>query len=313
MVPPADLETREDGLLLFVGLKGYPDFNGKAAAKAYLRNRMINQRPPKKIAFCEIELAPFGKSFNVSGSEIARHLDHSGSVDVLIEQLTTHAQKFGANSVAIPPVLGIRRALENKAFIEKETGLQLFELLGLPPSVPGLRLQKSLESIFLKSGGRILQGHEAVGYSDDKGLITGIMTKGPSRELEVKAKVFVLATGKFIGGGLSGDRHGLKETVLNLMTVTGEFYSAERVTPARTTSRFAISPLGQPLFSGGLSVDPLLRPVEKNGLERAQNLFCAGSIMAGYNYSTEKTGLGVAATTGYTAASNVIGYLEEAA
>ena len=313
IVPPADIEAQEDALLLFAGIRGYPDFNAKAAAKAFLRDRMINRRYPQRVAHCEVDLSPFGNPYNISGSEIAKHLDHDGAVAELVTQLKGPVDNSGATAIALPPILGIRQAMKNKALLEAELGMPVFELLGLPPSVPGLRLQKSLETVYTKAGGTILQGHQVVDYTEKDDTIVTIHAKGPSREMNFAAKAFVLASGKFIGGGLTGTRHGLQETVFDLMTVTGEFYSAEKAVPARSTSKLAISPLGQPLFSGGLSVDPHLRPVQKNGIERAKNLFCAGSILAGYSYSSEKSGLGVAATTGYTVASNVAGYLKEVA
>lgn len=313
MLPSPNMESEDDSFLVFVGIKGYGDFNPRAAAKAYLRTRIMSGNPPKKVAHGLIEVAPFGKHHNLSSAEIARHLDHEGSVDDVVRQLKPNVEQFGATDVAVPPVLGIHNAGKNKAYIEEQLGVRVFELLGFPPSVPGLRLQKSLEQGFVRKGGKLLPGHEAVSNSSDNGKVTSVTTKGPRRALDVKARAYVLATGKFIGGGLSGDRNGIRESVFDLMTVTSEFYSAERAIPTRSTSRVAITPLGQPLYSCGLSVDPHLRPIKKDGTEWAANLFCAGAILAGYNYASEKSGLGVAAATGSRAARSVMQHLQEVA
>jgi glycerol-3-phosphate dehydrogenase subunit B len=310
MLPSQQMEHEDESVLVFAGIKGYPDFNPGAAAKAYLRNRMMNMSPPKKVVHGTLEIAPFGKSYNISGAEIARHLDHEEAVEQLIGQLKPHIEQFGATDVALPPILGVHRAAANMTAIEEQLGVRVFELLGFPPSIPGLRLQKSLERLFVNSGGKLLPGHEAVSYSADKELIAGIMTRGPSRDLGVTARAFILATGKFIGGGLAGDEHGIRETVFDLMTVTSDFFSAERAAPTRSTSRVAVSPIGQPLYSSGLSADPHLRPITTDGTELATNLFCAGSILAGYNFATEKSGLGVAATTGRVAAKGALTYLK---
>jgi anaerobic glycerol-3-phosphate dehydrogenase len=40
-------------------------------------------------------------------------------------------------------------------------------------------------------------------------------------------------------------------------------------------------------------------------------LFSAGAVLAGYDYSLEKSGLGVAAMSGYSAAKNAIDFIEE--
>lgn len=310
MLPSEDMHQEEESVLVFAGIKGYADFNPKAAAKTYLRERIISMTPPKKVVHGLLEIAPFGKPYNISAAEVARHLDHQGSVEDLIAQLRPHIEGFGATDVALPPILGVRHATENKSLIEKELGVRVFELLGLPPSVPGLRLQKALEQILIRKGGKLLQGFKATSHSDSNGLIGKVIASGPSRTTTIGAKAFILATGKFIGGGFEGDEGGITEPIFDLMPVTGDFYDASRAVPTRSTSRFSVSPVGQPVFSFGLSADPHLRPVNRNGTEWASNLFCAGSILAGYNYSTEKSGLGVAATTGRTTALRVIDYLE---
>jgi glycerol-3-phosphate dehydrogenase subunit B len=124
----------------------------------------------------------------------------------------------------------------------------------------------------------------------------------------VESKSVVLATGKFIGGGITGDESGFREPVFNLPPVTEEFYSATGVLPLKHTSKFAITTSGQPFLASGLSVDLTLRPVDKNGDPAYENLFSAGSTIAGYNYSAEKSGLGVALVTGYTAGHYAGGY-----
>jgi glycerol-3-phosphate dehydrogenase subunit B len=121
----------------------------------------------------------------------------------------------------------------------------------------------------------------------------------------------VLATGKFIGNGLVGDERGIRETIFGLMTVTGSYYSAGDTLPSKATNRLSITPEGQPIFSIGLTVDPQFRPIQEDGVEWVKNLFAAGSVLAGYNYSVEKSGLGVAVTSGFSAAKNAISYVKE--
>ncbi len=307
------LQKREDSTLLFAGIKGYPDFSPSIAAKTYVEDRLAFNEPPHKVGQCLLQINPFGKPYNLSSVEIARHLDHESSVDELAKQLKSHVEKIGATHVALPPVLGIRKALENQKKLEEMLGTEVFELLGFPPSVPGLRLQLSLEGVFKKSGGTLLVGHEATTYSKTKDKVKSIKAKAPRRELQISAKGFVLASGKFIGGGLSGDINGVHESVFGLMPVTGAYHYAGDIVPSRFTNRLSISPEGQPLYTCGLTVDSHFRPVQEDGIEWASNLFVAGSVLAGYNYSTEKSGLGVAAASGLSAARNAIGFIKEVA
>ncbi len=306
-----DVQTREESVLLFVGITGYADFNPSTAAKTYLEDRMADASPPRKVGHCMVQVMPFGKPYNLSAIELARHLDHEVSIEALAEQLKEHIEQIGATHVAFPPVLGLQNALKNKEKLEELTGTTVFELLGFPPSIPGQRLQRSLETIFTKAGGKMLLGHEATSYQKVNDIVKSITATSPRREIKIGANAFVLATGKYIGGGIAGDEKGLRETVFDLGPVTGDYHSAMEIVPSRSTSRLSISPTGQPIQSCGLSVDPRFRPVNDDGIEWVKNLFAAGAILAGYNYSVEKSGLGVAATSGYSAAKNAIEFIKE--
>ena len=157
----------------------------------------------------------------------------------------------------------------------------------------------------------MLLGHEAISYLKITERLKSVTAASPRREIKIDAKAFVLATGKYIGGGIAGDEKGLRETVFDLMPVTGDYHSAMEIVPSRSTNRLSISPGGQPIQSCGLSIDPKFRPVNEAGIEWAKNLFAAGAVLAGYNYSVEKSGLGVAATSGYSAAKNAIEFIKE--
>ncbi len=306
-----DVHTSEDSVLLFIGITGYADFNPSAAAKTYLEDRIADTTPPRIVGHRMVEIMPFGKPYNLSSVELARHLDHEGTIEDLAKQLKGHIEQLGVTHIALPPILGIQNALKNKVKLEELTGTTVFELLGFPPSIPGQRLQRALETIFTKAGGKMLLGHEATSYQKAGGHLKSVTASSPRREIKIDAKAFVLATGKYIGGGIAGDENGLRETVFDLMTVTGDYHSAMEIVPSRSTNNLSISPMGQPIQSCGLSVDPLFRPVKKDGLEWAKNLFAAGAVLAGYNYSVEKSGLGVAATSGYSAAKNAVEFIKE--
>ena len=300
------LEQNQDSVLLFAGFTGYPDFSSSIAAKTYLEDRIALGASPRKVGGCTLQLAPFGKTYNLSSIEIARHFDHKGSIEDIIEPLKKQVDQLGATHVAFPPVLGLKFAIENKNILEKSLGVEVFELLGFPPSIPGMRLQLALEGLFKKSGGNLMVGQEAISYTMKENQVTQVIAKAPRREIIIDTKAVILASGKFIGGGLKGDQNGIRETVFDQMTVTGAYNSANDVIPSHYTNRISVSPEGQPVFSCGLTVDPRFRPVREDGVEWARNLFAAGSILAGYDYSTEKSGLGVAVATGYSAVKNAI-------
>ncbi len=299
-----DLNESSDNVLLFAGIRGHPDFQPGSAASVYLENRAVLGESPKKVGHCVLDIAPFGKPYNVSSIEIARHLDHPGAIDSLVEEMKTQVDLVGASHVALPPVIGLKRAKENRKKLEEAVGVKVFELLSFPPSVPGHRLQMALEQLFLSKGGTMMMGFEATGSEMKEQQVISLSAKGPRRRVEIRPKVVVLASGKYIGGGLYATEHGLKETVFNLMTVTESFYSAHDMRPPHHTSILAVSSDGHEVFGSGLSIDTTFRPVDMTDHATAHNLFAAGSILAGYNYATEKSGLGVALVSGHIAGSN---------
>jgi glycerol-3-phosphate dehydrogenase subunit B len=307
---PGEIHEREDSVLLFAGITGYPDFNPSSAAKTYLEDRISMGQPPHKVGHCMTQIMPFGKSYNISSIELARHLDHKDSIEDWAKQLEVQTKRIGATHVAIPPVLGLRHAMKNKIELEKSIGAEVFELLGFPPSIPGLRLQNALEGVYTKAGGKMLVGHEAISYTRTGQRVNTVTARSPRREITIDTKAIILATGKYIGGGIAGDEKGIRETVFDIMTVTGDYHSAKDIVPSRVTHRLEISPNGQQIQSCGLSIDPQFRPIREDGLEWADNVFAAGAVLAGYNYSVEKSGLGVALTSGYRAAKSAVDYVK---
>ncbi|MFX1483596.1 MAG: anaerobic glycerol-3-phosphate dehydrogenase subunit GlpB [Promethearchaeota archaeon] len=305
------LQEQDDSTLLFVGITGYPDFNPSAAAKTYLEDRIALGLPPRRVANCTVTINPFGNVHNISAIEIARHLDHEEAIKELATSLKPSIERVGATHVAFPPILGFQHAIRNQVKLNQILDIHVFELLGFPPSIPGLRLQMALEEMFRKAGGKLLVGHEAISYEKQADRLVSVKARAPRREILIHAKTFLLATGKFIGTGLCGDEQGVRETTFGLMTVTGSYNPARNIHPSKMTNRLAISPDGHPLFSTGITVDPSYRPIQEDGSEWASNLFAAGSILAGYNYSVEKSGLGVALTSGYSAGKKAINYAKE--
>ncbi|MFQ5833657.1 MAG: anaerobic glycerol-3-phosphate dehydrogenase subunit GlpB [Candidatus Thorarchaeota archaeon] len=305
------LMEADDSVLLFAGFHGHPDFHPSVASKAFLERQMQRSEPPHKVGHCIVDITPHGKQYNVSSIELARHFDHDASITELVDSLKKHIDQVGATHVALPPVLGVESSVKNAKKMQDELGAIVFELLAFPPSVPGLRLQKALDQMYLEAGGRLLIGHEVVSGSIEERQVMRVKARSPRRSLEVTPKAVVLATGKFIGGGIEGDQNGFRETVFGLMAVTGEFYSAAETLPLRQTNTLALSPRGQPFLGAGLSVDAAFRPIDQEGEYAAENLFCAGSILAGHNFPSEKSGLGVSLSTGYAVGHYATGIVKE--
>jgi anaerobic glycerol-3-phosphate dehydrogenase len=166
-----------------------------------------------------------------------------------------------------------------------------FELLAAVPSPHGWRLQRALEAAL-----------EAIGIGFVHGEVDGVRANGrwveavltPSHELH--ADRFVLATGRFLGGGLVKERE-VREPVFNL----GVFHEGRRVDrewPFWLQHLERQSPTSA--FRTGLLTDERLRPLNWEGEVAYENLHAAGAILGGYDYA-RGFGFGVPILTGWLA------------
>ncbi len=181
-----------------------------------------------------------------------------------------------AEAIALPPGL---RGLPDRAF----------ELLATVPSPHGLALHTALHAMVEGAGVRVVRA-QVSGFAGEPGRIEAALVAGERLE----GDRFVLATGRFIGGGLRRD-HGLDEPVLGL-----EVFAAGR--PARHHSRLAhleyLDPA--PALAAGLMTDEQLRPLAATGRPAYENLRAAGALLGGWDEAGPE-GFGVPLLTGWLA------------
>jgi glycerol-3-phosphate dehydrogenase subunit B len=155
-----------------------------------------------------------------------------------------------------------------------------------------MRLDRALRDALAASGVLVLDG-----------ALEGATTPGvPARVAgrEVRAGAWVLATGRFIGGGIAR-RGALLETLLGLPVEASEggasgFHLARRPSATLTSrERRAL----QPLLAAGLRVDERLRPLDAHGRPAHEALFAAGAVIGGHEHAADGTGLGVAILSGF--------------
>ena len=158
-----------------------------------------------------------------------------------------------------------------------------FELLASPPSPHGWRLQQAIGLEAVKA--------EVQSFDSNAGGITSAR----AGERTFRADAFVLATGHHIGGGLSGGRTPT-EPLLKL----GVFHGGQSVTAMGTRLQHLqyLDPAEE--LRSGVSTDQRLRPLDGNGRVAYDNLYAAGAVLGGYEYSGP-CGFGVPILTGWLA------------
>jgi glycerol-3-phosphate dehydrogenase subunit B len=288
-------DLRAGARLAVVGLRSMKDFFPSLVAENLPRADLPDGVGVEARALEVTTSARPGRA-DVSGPVHARGLDDPALRRSLADELRPRLEP--GETVAMPAVLGLDRAGEAWDDLQDLLGTPVVEIPTLPPSVPGMRLQKALIEALRAAGGRLLLGPPAVGVEGAGGRVTGVLVRDAARTRTLPSHAVVLATGGFASGGVEVDSHGvLTETVAGL-PVTGPAPGAPRLSPIHLDH--------QPLMRAGLSVDAAMRPVNGDGAAVWANLHAAGALVAGAEPWREKSGEGISIAGGYAAASAIL-------
>jgi glycerol-3-phosphate dehydrogenase subunit B len=288
-------DLRGGGRFAVVGLQSMKDFFPSLLADNLPRADLpdgarVEARP------VEITTSARPGRADVAGPVQARGLDDPALRRALADELRPRLEP--GETVAMPAVLGLDRAAEAWDDLQDLLGTPVVEIPTLPPSVPGMRLQKALLEALRAAGGRLVLGPPAVGVEGAGGRLTGVRVRDAARTQTLPADAVVLATGGFAAGGLELDSHGaLTETVAGL-PVTGPLPGEPRLSPTHLDH--------QPLMRAGLTVDEAMRPVNGDGAAVWANLHAAGALVAGAEPWREKSGEGISIAGGYAAATAIL-------
>jgi glycerol-3-phosphate dehydrogenase subunit B len=287
----ADLSA--GGEVVIAGIRGFRDFH-PALLAANLNCPTAASAPGIQARAVELDWP--GSAGDLPAFRLGRRLEDAEIRRRLITQL--RPRLGGAAAVGMPAVLGRERAAEVHADLERRLGVPVFEIPGLPPSLPGLRLFDCLRRALRVAGGRLILGSTAVGATLGHGAVDSVTITQASRRVEVSAGFFVLATGGFPTGGIVREPDGeLREPVFGL-PVRG---------PAAEEQPFGDEYLAEhPLDRAGLGTDAEGRPLGAGGAPHAANLYAAGAVLAGGVPWREKSGEGVSLTTGWHAAEAIL-------
>ena len=233
----------------------------------------------------------------VFAEHMARALILPQTRDKFVRTLQPHIKE--AQIIGLPAMLGLYRTQEVFTELQKTIGVPLFEIPTIPPSVPGLRLKDAFErglrtkSVQYFSQRRVV----AVRHRTDAGFEVDIGQNDAERT--VRCRGVVLASGRFIGGGLHADRKRVRETVFDLPV-----YQPDN--RAGWHRRDFLDSRGHLLNLAGVEIDESFRPLNSSRQPAFENLFAAGSILAHQDWMRMKCGSGLAIATAYAAVQNYL-------
>ena len=206
----------------------------------------------------------------------------------LLKGVAGHATVMG-----LPAILGMHDPDQVHAELERLTGLTIFEIPTMPPAVAGLRLRELFEQALPQRGATLIpqQKVTALTLAADAATLELSDSYGAIR---IHAQAVILATGRFLSGGLDAHPDGITEHLLNL-PVTQPSSRAEWYRERYT------DPRGHPIHRAGIEVDHRFRPLRKDASIFHERLFAVGSILAHHDWIRSRSGAGIAIATAYQA------------
>jgi glycerol-3-phosphate dehydrogenase subunit B len=289
-----DLAEAEEVAL--VELPGLPGFEVRAALRALGAELTALEGPGRPLRALRLALPPGLAELCASPARLARALDDSAARDTLAPALAS----LGAPGrlLLVPPVLGLTRPEAVQGWVREASGCAVAELVGSPAlGLAGYRLDRALGAALERAGVAVRQGRVvSVETSEGAALAVRMAAPGGGAPERIPLDRLVLATGRFLGGGLRERDGVLAEPLLGLPLYD---LDGQRVdgAPARRLVRPDYE-AEQPLFAAGVRTDARLRPLGADGTPLLANAFAAGELLGGFDPARERDGLGVALLTG---------------
>lgn len=210
-----------------------------------------------------------------------------------LEKLDIHEEK-----IAFPAVLGMESAADIVQKIFALTDKPVFEIPTIPPSMPGRRLFNALKENFRTQGGSIYWAWPVVGIEKTGKEIEAVATHSEGRPNSINARAFILATGSFVGGGLTATRETIVENVFHLPV----HMSGSR----ETWFNDDYFSLNHGIGKAGIIPDASMRPAHS----KWENVFVCGGILANTQILKNGCGHGLALATAHVAAQSCAEYLQ---
>lgn len=269
-----------NGKTLIVGIKGYKDFYPH-----YVADQM-------KCRGITISLTDFPNPGETANA-LARLMEKKSFRQEIASKIKEHF--YGESRIGFPALLGLHNPMEVKDDLERLIGTKIFEIPTLPPSIPGMRIFYRFKEWLAYKGVPLL-----LGSSVKNGIIKGkrcvaIHISHPPLMTTYSADRYLLATGRFTGGGLWADRERISEPIFNLPVKQPE-------TREEWFRSHFFDSLSHPIHQTGIMVNSSFQPIDEGGNLILENVWVAGTILAHHNWMDEKSREGIEIATGYMAA-----------
>lgn len=272
--------------------KGKSGFNGKSVLfvgfkglKGFSAHQMADMVKPVCASATAVTIALPGITGGLTPIQAADRLDNRETVDAVIRSIK-EAAPDPVDMIGFPAVCGMEQVSGTLAIMEESLGCPCFEIPGLPPSIPGIRLGKAFEKQLSKKDVKVLN-NTRIRFESFQGDHFSMTAVNQNMETPILAKGVVLASGRFQGDGLFAKRGRITETIFDLPVCQPEqrnqWYDLDFFTPS-----------GHAINRTGVETNSIFQPVDARGTPLYDRLFVAGSVLAHNDWMRLKSGSGVA-------------------
>ncbi len=272
---------------LIAGIEGFLDFQSRIVAGTLQAQGIAARSDDLKLPVLD-RLRQNPSEFRAVN--IARVLDRPENRAALVEELSLLAN--GNDAIIMPACLGLDSP-EVVGELAEALGKPISLLPTLPPSVLGLRLHQALSQRFRQLGGMVMPGDRAVRATLSAQEIA--VHSYHHRDIPLRAKYAVLASGSFFSNGLVTQFDRVTEPVFGL-----DIRFAEQREGWSQQDVFA----PQPYMQFGAIVDEHLHP--RIGGETIGNLYAIGAVLEGFDPIAQGCGAGVSLLSALHVAEQIL-------
>ena len=227
----------------------------------------------------------------LSGIVLARLFDDP---EFRQEVIDTLKPKLGnVERIGFPAVLGLQNPMKVMEHLQSALGIPVFEIPGLPPSIPGIRLQNLLVKAIERNHGTLYNGMAVTGASSDGKILNAIWSEAAARQKPHYAKTYVLATGGILGGGFTTNDYAYaQEPVFGLPVHIPEQHS-------QWFRKEFLSAESHPIYRTGVRIDSSFHPVGETNEIIYHNLFTVGGALGNCDPVRERSLEGIALASSF--------------
>ena len=283
-------DLRYTSPMLIVGFSQFLDFYPALVADNLNSQGMLSRE-------VTLDLLSLRDRKFLSGMVLARLFDNP---DFCTEVTDMLKPKLGNTArVGFPAVLGLHNTPKVVKQLEESLGVPVFEIPGLPPSIPGIRLHNLLSSSIEKLHGVIENGMTVTHALTENRIVSAVLSDAAAKKVAHNANHFILATGDILGGGIIVDQNGYAQDVVFNLPIE---------IPLSRTDWFNdqfLSTESHPIHTKGLFIDLDFHPVNDAGKLFFENLYAAGNIIGNCDPIRECSMEGIALGSGYKIVQNI--------